>query len=84
MVSSLLCRDTVVRTEVQHTIEKVVAISAEALPSREHSRALWELLSQLVVWASWELKLQERHNLHSNQRTRTSDRPARLAQAGEG
>lgn len=67
MVTSLLSRDAVIRAEVQHAVEKVIAISAQAL-SPIRIRSFWEPLPQLVVWARWELELQDMHKPSSDHR----------------
>ncbi len=59
MVARFLSRDAVVGAEVQHAVQKVIAVCAESLPSTEQGWALRELFTQPVVGAVRELQLQE-------------------------
>ena len=61
MVSRILRGNAVVRAKVQHAVEEVITVSAEALPPTEQGRPLWKLLTQAVVWAVRKLQLQKQH-----------------------
>ena len=49
VVARVLSRDAVVGAEMQHTVQKVIAVCTEPLPPTERGRPLWKPLSQVVV-----------------------------------